>query len=78
MVGLENNSFELVFQETWFAKGDLIKEFGEYECKIIDIPKYHYFKWYYRILYYLTFTLLFIPKITYTVKILNYEEREDS
>jgi hypothetical protein len=78
MVGLKKDTFKLSFQETWFTKGDLIKEDGKYKCKVIDTPKYHYFKWYYKILYYLTFTLLFEPKITYAVKILNYEKRKNS
>lgn len=68
----ENQKFELLLQSNWFNKRNILESSGQ-KLEVIDIPKTHYNKWYWKILNFLTFKLFFNVKYTYTVKIIENE-----
>ncbi len=67
-----DKKFELLLDSNWFNKKDILESSGQ-KLEIIDTPKTHYNKWYWRILNFLTFKLFFNVKYTYTVKIIRNE-----
>lgn len=65
-----NNLFQIKFEENWFKKKDIIIGPNNTKLEILDTPKPHYNKWYWKILNQLTFKLFFNASYAYTVKIL--------
>lgn len=68
----KNQKFELLLDKSWFNKKDILESSGQ-KLEVIDTPKIHYNKWYWRILNFLTFRLFFNVKYTYTVKAIKNE-----
>lgn len=68
----KNQKFELLLDKSWFNKKDILESSGQ-KLEVIDTPKIHYNKWYWRILNFLTFKLFFNVKYTYTVKAIKNE-----
>lgn len=52
---------------TPLQKGDIINSTNSKPIIIIETPKKHYWKWYWRIFHYITFKKYFIPSITYKI-----------
>lgn len=67
-----DKKFELLLDSNWFNNKDILEYCGQ-KLEVIDTPKKHYSKWYWRILNFLTFRLFFNVKYTYTVKIIRNE-----
>ena len=75
-IGKYKETFEIFLKEEYF-KNDIFTQNNVVEVEIIDTPKLHYDKWYYRILNILTFKIFFNKKHTYTVKTLKNESRNN-
>ena len=65
-----NSVFQIKFEETWVKQKDIIENLNNTKLEILDNPKQHYNKWYWKVLNWLTFKLFFNVSYTYTVKIL--------
>lgn len=63
----DKQSFELTFNDPYsFNEGDIITTDTQL-LLIVDTPKPRYDKWYFKILYYITFKQLFVYRIDYKV-----------
>lgn len=65
-----NSTFQIKFEQNWYNKKDIIESSNNTKLEILDTPKPHYNKWYWKVLNWLTFKLLFNVYYTYTVKML--------
>ena len=65
-----DNNFQIRLNDNFFRKGDLMFTPDGVKVKVIGEPKTHYKKWYWKILYYITFKRLFVYTAEYTVEIL--------
>lgn len=66
---MKGEKFELLFDGDHFEKGDILSGI-EQQMVVLSTPKRHYFKWYWRVLNFLTFKKFFNAKYTHTVKLL--------
>lgn len=72
--GKDKSTFELKMDDNWFSKGEVISVgHSNLKGRVMDIPKLKYYKWYYKILNFLTFRKFFNEKYTYTIKLENYD-----
>lgn len=63
--------FELLLDVSWVVKKEILTvDSNGTKVEIISLPTSHYKKWYWKILYHMSFKLLFVEKYTHTVKIL--------
>jgi hypothetical protein len=61
--------FEIYFDQDWFPKRAVIDTQAG-KVIVVDTPKPHYKKWYWRVLNILTFKRFFNERYTYTVRML--------
>ena len=68
-IGKELNIFKLTLSVK-YNKGDILSESWNQQrvLKIIEKPKHKYHQWWFKILYYLTFTYRFEERYEYTVE----------
>ena len=62
------DTFYITLRNNYFVKGDTYFDQDYKPYLVVDVPTPQYKKWYWRILYYLSFKTRFEYKISYTIR----------